>query len=214
MLTIDGKRVCNTLAEVVDPSRAALAVIDIENSSIWDDGPDRLILNKVKRLLQAARDACVPVFFFYNFRGPGLHNFSAAYLRALINMGHPADDLLTRFEPAPDRMRVHPCLEPSRGDIVIPKNRGSAFKGTDFDLLLRTLQRESIIVTGCSTDWCVEATAWDGNGLDYYLVMVEDCLRSPRPDSHEAALRQFRTIGLDMTTSSELLYLWRKTCAR
>ena len=39
---------------------------------------------------------------------------------------------------------------------------------------MRTLQRETVVVTGCSTDWCVEATAWDGNGLDYYLVMVSD----------------------------------------
>ena len=37
----------------------------------------------------------MPVFFFYNFRGPGLRNFSAAYLRALTNLGHPAGELLT-----------------------------------------------------------------------------------------------------------------------
>ena len=171
MLTIDGKRVCETLAEVVDPGRAALAVIDIEHSPMWDDGPDRAILEKVMRLVQAARDAAVPVFFFYNFRGPGLRNFSAAYLRALINLGHPADELRTRFEPAADAGAS--SLEPA-ADVVIPKDRGSAFKGTDFDLLLRTLQRETVVVTGCSTDWCVEATAWDGNGLDYYLVMVKD----------------------------------------
>lgn len=210
MLTIDGKMVCETLAEVVNPSRAALAVIDIDNSSTWDDGPGRLLLDKVTRLTRVARDAGVPVFFFYNFRDPGLRNFSAAYLRALINLGHQADDLRSGFEPSADRMRVHPRLEPTQGDMVIPKDRGSAFSGTNFDLLLRTLQCESVIVTGCSTDWCVEATAWDGNGLDYYLVMVEDCLRSPRPDGHEAALRQFRTIGLDMTTSSELLHLWEQ----
>ena len=211
MLTIDGKRVCETLAEVVDPCRAALAVIDIENSAMWDEGSDKVILQKVKRLTQAARGAGVPVFFFYNFRGPGLRNFSAAYLRALINLGHPVDELRTRFEPSAERMRVHRSLEPAPEDIVIPKDRGSAFKGTDLDLLLRTLQRESVVVVGCSTDWCVEATAWDGNGHDYYLVMVEDCLRSPRTAGHEAALAQFRAIGLDLTTSSELLQLWARS---
>ncbi len=49
------------------------------------------------------------------------------------------------------------------------------------------MQRESVVVVGCSTDWCVEATVWDGNGLDHYLVMVEDCLRSLRPDGRRAA---------------------------
>ena len=103
MLTIDGKRVCETLAEVVDPSRAALAVIDIENSSMWDDGPDRAILERVKRLTQAARDAGVPVFFFYNFRGPGLRNFSAAYLRAPDQPGSPG-----RRADHPFRARLGP----------------------------------------------------------------------------------------------------------
>ncbi len=70
MLTIDGKRVCETLAEVVDPGRAALAVIDIENSSMWDDGPDRAILERVKGLVQAARAAGVPVFFFLTSGAP------------------------------------------------------------------------------------------------------------------------------------------------
>ena len=208
MLTIDGKRVCESLAEVVAPERAALAVIDIENSPRWAEGSDRAIFDKVKSLTQGARSVGLPVFYFYNFRGPGTRNISAAYLRVLMNLGHSVAELNTRFAPDGERMQVHPGLEPTPDDIIIPKHRGSAFEGTDFHLLLRTLQRESVILVGCSTDWCVEATAWDGNGKDYYMVVVEDCVRSPRPDGHEAALRQFRAIGLDVTTSSELTRIW------
>ena len=141
MLTIDGKQVCESLAEVVDPCRAALAVIDIENVPRWGEGPDRVIFDKV---------------------------------------------------------RVHPGLEPREGDHILSKHRGCAFEGTDFDLMLRTLRRESVVLVGCSTDWC----------LDYYVAVVGDCTRSPRPAGHEAALRQFRDIGLDVTTSEELLSLW------
>ena len=47
MQNIDGKNVCESLAEVVDPCRAALVVVDIENSSMWDSGPDNVILKKV-----------------------------------------------------------------------------------------------------------------------------------------------------------------------
>ena len=152
MLTIDGKQVCESLAEVVDPRRAALAVIDIENVPRWDEGPDRVIF---------------------------------------------------------DQVRVHPGLEPREGDHVLPKHRGCAFEGTDFDLMLRTLRRESVVLVGCSTDWCLEATAWSAANKDYYVAVVGDCTRSPRPAGHEAALRQFRDIGLDVTTSEELLSLWK-----
>ena len=209
MLTIEGKQVCESLAEVVAPERAVLAVIDIENSSMWEQGADKTIFDKVKKLTRVARSAGLPVFFFYNHRGPGLRNISAAYIRVLMNLGNEPEQLASRFAPDSERMRVHPGLEPEAGDFIMPKDRGSALEGTDFQLLLRSLQRETIILVGCSTDWCVEATAWDATSKDYYVVVVEDCVRSPRPDGHRAALQQFRAIGLDVVTSRDLQALWK-----
>ena len=208
MLTIDGKQVCESLAEVVDPRRAALAVIDIENVPRWDAGTDRVIFDKVKLLAAAARRRGVPVFYFYNHRNRGLTDASAAVIRAWLNLGHDPGRFHEEFEPDYDKVRVHPGLEPREGDHVLPKHRGCAFEGTDFDLMLRTLRRESVVLVGCSTDWCLEATAWSATNKDYYVAVVGDCTRSPRPAGHEAALRQFRDIGLDVTTSGELLGLW------
>jgi nicotinamidase-related amidase len=210
MLTFGGKQVCETLAEVVDPERAVLAVIDIENRSMWSEGSDRVVFDKVKELTVAARRIGMPVFFFYNHRNPGLTDISAAYIRVLLNLGHKPEELCDRFEPDFDEVRVHPGLEPQDGDFVIPKHRGCAFTGTDFELMLRTLQRESVVLVGCSTDWCLEATAWTATNRDYYVAVAEDCTRSPRPEGHTAALRQFRALGLDVTTSEQLLQLWSR----
>ena len=141
MLTIDGKQVCESLAEVVDPRRAALAVIDIENVPMWDEGPDRVVFDKVKVLTGAARRRGVPVFYFYNRCNRGLTDVSAAVIRAWLNLGHHPDRLHEEFEPDFDEVRVHPGLEPQEGDHILPKHRGCAFEGTDFELLLRTLGR-------------------------------------------------------------------------
>lgn len=211
MLEFDGKQVCETLEEVVDPDRAVLAVIDIENSPMWDDGNDRVIFDKVRKLTKVARSVGLPVFFFYNYRGPGLRNISAAYIRVLMNLGHEPEQMAARFAPDSDRMRVHPGLEPQPDDIIIPKDRGNAFEGTDLDLMMRTMQRETIVLVGCSTDWCVEATAWGATNKDLYVVVVEDCVRSPRPDGHDAALKQFRALGLDVVTSDDLKTVWEDT---
>ena len=208
MLEFDGKQVCETFDEVVDRDRAILAVIDIENSPMWSEGNDRVILDNVKTLTGVAHSIGVPVFYFYNHRGPGFRNISAAYIRVLINLGHDPEQFATKFAPDSDRMRVHPELEPGPDDIVIGKDRGNAFEGTDLELMLRTMQRETIVLVGCSTDWCVEATAWAGTNKDYYVVVVEDCVRSPRSDGHEAALRQFRALGLDVVTSDVLKNTW------
>ncbi|MBK36805.1 MAG: hypothetical protein CME26_14920 [Gemmatimonadetes bacterium] len=206
MLEFDGKQVCETFDEVVD--RAILSVIDIENSPMWSEGNDRVILDNVKTLTGVAHSIGVPVFYFYNHRGPGFRNISAAYIRVLINLGHDPEQFATKFAPDSDRMRVHPELEPGPDDIVIGKDRGNAFEGTDLELMLRTMQRETIVLVGCSTDWCVEATAWAGTNKDYYVVVVEDCVPSPRSDGHEAALRQFRALGLDVVTSDVLKNTW------
>ena len=208
MFTIEGKRVCQTIAEVLSSERAVLAVIDIENSPMWEQGSDGVIFAKVKALTQAARAAGLPVFFFYNQRGPGLQDISPAYIRVLMNLGNAPAQLVSRLAPDNELMQVYPGLEPESGDFIIPKHRGSAFEGTDFQLLLRSLQRETIVLVGCSTDWCVEATAWDATNKDFYVVVVDDCVRSPRPEGHEAALKQFRAIGLDVVSSQALLALW------
>ena len=210
MFTIEGKRVCQTIAEVLSPERAVLAVIDIENSPMWEQGSDGVIFAKVKALTQAARATGLPVFFFYNQRGPGLQDISPAYIRVLMNLGNAPAQLVSRLAPDNELMQVYPGLEPESGDFIIPKHRGSAFEGTDFQLLLRSLQRETIVLVGCSTDWCVEATVWDATNKDFYVVVVDDCVRSPRPEGHEAALKQFRAIGLDVVSSQALLALWNE----
>ena len=161
MLTIDGKQVCESLAEVVDPRRAALAVIDIENVPMWDEGPDRVVFDKVKVLTGAARCRGVPVFYFYNHCNRGLTDVSAAVIRVWLNLGHHPDRLHEEFEPDFDQVRVHPGLEPQEGDHILPKHRGCAFEGTDFELLLRTLGRESVVLVGCST-----ALVPGGHGLE------------------------------------------------
>ena len=209
MLVIDGKQVCETLAELVAPGRAALAVIDIENTEMWSKGADRAIFERVKKLTVAARKVGVPVFFFFNRHGPGLRNVSAAYMRVLMNLGRDLDEMRMQFDPTHEKMQVHPGLEPQPEDIIIPKGRASAFEGTEFHLMLRTLQRETVVLVGCSTDWCLESTAWDATNKDHYVVIVEDCVRGPRPEGHEAALRQFGAIGLDVVTSETLIEQWR-----
>ena len=210
MQNIDGKNVCESLAEVVDPCRAALVVVDIENSSMWDSGPDNVILKKAKSLTDSARAAGVPIFFFYNQRGPGLRHISAAYIRVLMNLGHDTEEKLHEMcGSKDDEVAVNSHLDPQPEDFVLPKRRGDAFQDAGFELLLRTLQRETLVLVGCSTDWCLEATAWAATNKDYYVVVAEDCTRSPRPDGHEAALIQFRAIGLDVVNSQELTELWQ-----
>ena len=65
-------------------------------------------------------------------------------------------------------------LEPQDGDVVIEKQRVSAFFGTPLDVKLRGLGVSTVIVTGAWTNMSVESTIRYGADLGYEMVLVSD----------------------------------------
>ena len=89
------------------------------------------------------------------------------------------------------------------------KYRSSGFWGTNLDLLLRSNGIESVIVTGCTTEGCVESTARDALFNDYYVVLPEDCLASDDRRQHEASLFLMRH-RFDVVSSDDILSSWQE----
>jgi ureidoacrylate peracid hydrolase len=85
-------------------------------------------------------------------------------------------------------------LKPQAGDVVIYKHRFSGFYQTDLDSTLRKLGIKHLIITGCTTSVCVEATVRDAMFRDYSCVLLEDCMSQPAlghslpGSSHDASL--------------------------
>ena len=75
------------------------------------------------------------------------------------------------------------------GDYFVPKRRYSAFYGTDFEILLKGLDVQTLILTGGLTDVCVHYTFVDGHQGNYYCRVVEDCVGGSSEDAHNASLR-------------------------
>ena len=72
-------------------------------------------------------------------------------------------------------------LSPSPGDIVVPKSRYSGFRGTNLDVVLKTLNTKYLIFTGIATNVCVESTLRDGYFLDYWPILVADATSNAGP---------------------------------
>ena len=90
---------------------------------------------------------------------------------------------------------------------MVKKYRSSGFWGTNLDLLLRSNGIESLVVTGCTTEGCVESTARDALFNDYYVVIVEDCVASDDRAQHEASLLLMRH-RFDIASAEEVLRVW------
>jgi len=81
-------------------------------------------------------------------------------------------------------------------DHVLPKRRFSAFFKTDLDQTLRTLNIDTVLITGIATAICVLTTALDAVGNDFEAIIVEDCCAAHRPEHHEAVLDVYRKTPL------------------
>ncbi len=76
-----------------------------------------------------------------------------------------------------------------QGDYLIKKRRYSAFFGTDFEILLKGLEVDTLLLCGGLTDVCVHYTFVDGHQSDYFCRVVEECVAGSTEMAHEAALR-------------------------
>jgi ureidoacrylate peracid hydrolase len=99
-------------------------------------------------------------------------------------------------------------LAPAPGEPIVIKHRYSGFVGTDLDLVLRARERRSVLVTGVSTNVCVESTVRDACMLDYYAVLVNDCCGALTQAEHEATLHNVTSYFGRVLDSNKIVKHW------
>ena len=220
MIEIDGKQVFTELSELVDPAHAALLVVDMQRDFCAPGGAfDALgvdltmyppMIPRLARLLDGARAARVPVVFIQMTALPDGASDSPAQIRFNMRLhlaSHGAHDPMRYGAEGTEGYRIIPELAPRDGELVVKKYRSSAFWGTNLDLLLRANGVRSVLMTGGTTEGCVESTARDAMFNDYYVVVVEDCVASDDPAQHEASMLLMRH-RFDIADSADVLAVW------
>jgi nicotinamidase-related amidase len=169
--------------------KPAVIVIDIQKSTFIDDSEVRSIDNMpgykermtaARDLVDAAHENDVPVIFIQEVHRPDLIDFGRE-LDGDEDIHCLEGD--ARTEIAREEMGFR------KGDYVVPKRRYSAFFGTDFEILLRGLKVDTLILCGGLTDVCVHYTFVDGHQSDYFCRVVEDCVGGSSVEAHDAALK-------------------------
>jgi len=170
--------------------RPALIVVDILASCFTQaDDPDRAIpempgyaarMLLARKAIDKARERSIPVIFIQEVHRPDLVDFGreldgAETVHCLEN--DPDTDI------AAEQMDFRP------NDYLIKKRRYSAFFGTDFEILLKGLKIDTLLLCGGLTDVCVHYTFVDGHQSDYFCRVIEDCVAGSSEYAHEASLR-------------------------
>jgi nicotinamidase-related amidase len=84
--------------------------------------------------------------------------------------------------------RIRSELEPVEGETVVRKTAFGAFNGSDIDEQLRQRGIRNLVLTGISTNCCVESTTRDAAERGYGCVIVDDGTADYQPEAHEASL--------------------------
>ncbi|MEB8336146.1 cysteine hydrolase family protein [Streptomyces endophyticus] len=152
-------------------AKSALLVMDVQRDivSIADDGSG--YLRRLRRAIDGARAAGIPVIYVVIGLRPGDPEVSARN-KPITNAVEAG--LFTEGAPGTE---IHPDVAPRHGDVVVTKRRGSAFSGSDFDLVLRARGIDSLVLTGIATSGVVLSTLCRAVDLDLGLTVLPDaCL--------------------------------------
>ena len=150
-----------------------------------------------KAVLGAARAAGMLVIHTREGHRPDLSDAP----KAKIERGHPSmrigepgpmGRILIRGEPGHD---IIPELYPLPGEPVIDKPGKGAFYATDLDAMLRNFGIQHLLVSGVTTEVCVNTTVREANDRGYRCVVLADCCASYFPEFHEMGLAMIKAQG-------------------
>ena len=167
--------------------KPALIVVDIQAGTFagQGDGPIPTMpgyaarMAKARVVIDKARDLDIPVIFVMEVHRPDG-----------IDFGRELDG-----SEGEHNLETDPGTEIAAetgfrtSDYLVRKRRYSAFFGTDFEILLKGLGIDTLILCGGLTDVCVHYTFVDGHQHDYFCRVIEDCVAGSSEDAHEASLR-------------------------
>lgn len=222
MITVEGKQVYTDLPELVDPAHTALVLVDMQRDFLEPDGVfgrmgiDLTMYDRsrplLRELLQAARRSGVLVIHIQNTALPNRLSDAPSQIRFNLRMhagARSGDDPLRYTLPGTAGHEIVDDLAPEGDELVVRKYRSSAFWGTNLDLLLRSNGVETVVVTGCTTEGCVESTARDAMFNNYYVVVAEDCVASDDRAQHEASMLLMRH-RFDLAAGQDIAEVWSK----
>jgi len=205
----------------LDEGQAALIVVDMQHGFL-DPGASlevpkgRDLIPNLQQLIQTCRAKGVPVIFtefVYADAVPCLRGdpFGPEHLAAVegqpSGFGYPSNNCMigpgagTGVESA----ATIDELAPRDGELVIQGHTYDKFYGTPMDLALRSYGVDRLILTGITTDVCVNSTLIAASSRNYRVTAVSDAMAAIHDHIQEACLEIWKNKFARVRTTTEVI---------
>ena len=190
-----------------DPAHAGLLIIDMQRDFLEPGGFGEILGNDVaqlrrtivpnRRLLEAWRAAGLFVTHTREGHKADLSDLPPAKKargrsKTCIGDPGPMGRILIRGEAGHD---IIPELYPLSDEPVFDKPGKGAFYATDLESILKHRGIRQLVVTGVTTEVCVNTTVREANDRGFDCLVLEDCVGSYFPEFHASGLKMIKAQG-------------------
>lgn len=194
----------------LSPAKTAIIVVDVQNDYCHPEGAlarrgadvslVKEMMPNLHELLQAARNFEIPIIFIQTF-----HEKATDSEAWTGRTGGRSMEVCRTGSWGADFFEVAPLP----AEIIVNKHRYSAFINTRLDTVLRTLKIDTLVMTGVSTNVCVESTARHGFMLDYNIAIVKDACAATSQAAHDMTLENIDGYFGSVVSVNELIEVWK-----
>jgi nicotinamidase-related amidase len=184
----------------ISPKMTALLLMDFQRMVVDSYAVDKeALLDRVKRLAATARNSGamvihVVVGFQLGYAEVSGQNsvFSSLKAAGLLAAGDPTAEICPELAPQP-------------GDVVVTKQRVSAFTGTNLDMILRSNNIDTLLLTGILTQGVVLSTLLHAADMDYRAVVVADGCSDKDPEVQRVLMEKIFPVQSRVATVEQVI---------
>lgn len=199
------------LKKNLEQKNAAIIVVDVQNDYCHPEGAIAKTGNDVSAVKEM-----MPALH-HLLASARAHQIPVVFLQTNHEKATDSEVWLSRFEDG-----VNPIchtgswgaeffeVAPQANEIIVKKHRYSGFIHTRLESVLQTLKIETLIMTGVSTNLCVESTARDGFMLDYRIVFLQDACAAFSQAEHNMTLQTVDTYFGMVSDTQAVMSFWEQ----
>jgi len=179
--------------------RPALLIIDV-NYNFTGDKPEPILesvkrfrtscgeegwqaVYRIRELLAEARKKHLPTF--YTTAEENRSNSTLMVGGWAAKRNRTTEDMTEQWEKANEIVEE---IAPQPGDIIVHKQKPSAFFGTALMSMLNEVHADTVLVCGTTTSGCVRASVIDAFSYNMKVSVVEECVFDRGQASHKINL--------------------------